>query len=86
MREKLRIDGAPIKEKFYKGPKPKGVGSKTNKEKLKNKPLMMVRPKKNRNKYAETKHNIKAMKLQLGHMGKRKGASSAMKLKKLKKK
>lgn len=35
------------KEKAYDGPKKKGGGS-TNKEKLKNKNLIMLRPKKNR--------------------------------------
>ena len=37
------------KEKAYKGPKQKGGGS-TNKEKLKNKNLQMLRPKKNKKK------------------------------------
>ena len=37
------------KEKAYAGPKQKGGGS-TNKEKLKNKNLIMLRPKKNREK------------------------------------
>ncbi len=37
------------KEKKYFGPKSKGGGT-TNKEKLKSKPLMMIRPKKNKEK------------------------------------
>ena len=36
-----------VKEKRYNGPKPKGGGT-TNEKKMKNKPLMMVRPKKNK--------------------------------------
>lgn len=38
-----------IKEKKHFGPKPKGGGT-TNKAKLKSKPLMMIRPKKNKEK------------------------------------
>eukprot|EP00331_Platyophrya_macrostoma_P026581 CAMPEP_0176438470 /NCGR_PEP_ID=MMETSP0127-20121128/19305_1 /TAXON_ID=938130 /ORGANISM="Platyophrya macrostoma, Strain WH" /LENGTH=811 /DNA_ID=CAMNT_0017822431 /DNA_START=20 /DNA_END=2455 /DNA_ORIENTATION=+ len=84
LREKLNLEGKPVKEKFYQGPKKKEKGSKTNEEKLKNKPLMMLRPKKNRSKFTTTKHNIKKMKLQLGHMDKKRSSSVAMKLKKRK--
>lgn len=74
-----------MKEKFYQGPKPKAGGSKTNKEKLKNKPLMMLRPKKNKqSKVEDVRHKIKNIKQQLGHMSKHRNVQVKMKLKKQK--
>lgn len=59
-----------VKEKAYKGPKQKGGGT-TNIQKLKKKPLMMVRPKKNKmqqNAIDSVKQKIKKIKNQLGHV------------------
>lgn len=59
-----------IKEKKYRGPKKKKGGT-TNEEKLKRKPLMMLRFKKNRdrnNMIDSVKKKIKKIKVQLGHV------------------
>jgi protein SDA1 len=58
-----------IKEKKYHGPKKKGGGS-TNLEKNKHKPLMMLRPKKNRekNQLKSVRKRIKSLKDKIGHV------------------
>lgn len=63
------------KEKWYKGPKQK-TGGTTNEEKNKNKPLFMLRPKKNRIKdeLLDLKRSIKNVKQQLGHVRSKKQA------------
>ena len=58
-----------IKEKRYHGPKAKKGGS-TNQEKKKNKPLMMLRPKKNldNKQLTSLKQRIKSLKNKIGHV------------------
>jgi protein SDA1 len=74
------------KERWYQGPKQKKGGS-TNEEKNKNKPLLMLRPKKNKIKeeLLDLKRSIKKVKQQLGHVRSKKDAvrKRQSKLKKL---